>query len=88
MNPVRTCIACRNKDDKKNYIRIVSGNDRVPVLDEKMKENKRGIYICKNHKCVEKCINMINKNKLIVKIDVDYKYLKDLLEKIDSDLSL
>ena len=53
-----------------------------------MKENKRGIYICKNHKCVEKCINMINKNKLIVKIDVDYKSLKDLLEKIDSDLSL
>lgn len=53
--PTRTCIACKNKNDKKNLIRIVKNNDEIK-LDFTGKLNGRGAYICNDINCIEKCI--------------------------------
>lgn len=53
--PTRTCIACKQQNDKKNLLRIVKTEDGA-VLDKTGKSNGRGAYICNDIKCIEKCI--------------------------------
>jgi len=75
----RCCVICRTKDDKSNLFRIVS-NDTVALLDEKQNINSRGIYICKNTKCINNLIKAISKNKFNFKIDINKDSLKNVLE--------
>ncbi len=51
--PQRTCIVCRTKGDKKDFIRIVKTLDGI-VLDKTGKLNGRGAYICNNVDCLTK----------------------------------
>ena len=53
--PTRTCIACKQQNDKKNLLRIVKTEEGA-VLDKTGKSNGRGAYICNDIKCIEKCI--------------------------------
>lgn len=53
--PIRTCIACRKPNDKRNLIRIVKFGEEIK-LDLTGKLNGRGAYICNDINCVEKCI--------------------------------
>ena len=53
--PTRTCIACKQQNDKKNLLRIVKTEDGA-VLDKTGRSNGRGAYICNDIKCIEKCI--------------------------------
>ena len=52
-NPQRTCIACKNINDKKALIRIVRTKEGVFELDSTGRKNGRGAYICKDSKCFE-----------------------------------
>ena len=52
-NPQRTCIACKNVQDKKELIRIVRTKEGVIELDSTGRKNGRGAYICKDVKCFE-----------------------------------
>ena len=54
--PERTCIACNEKKEKKDLIRIVKSQDGVISVDTTGKANGRGAYICKNEQCLEKAI--------------------------------
>lgn len=45
--PVRTCIVCRQTDDKRQLIRIVRGDTSVQI-DPTGKQNGRGAYVCQN----------------------------------------
>lgn len=76
----RTCIACRKKANKYDYIRIVSV-DNEPVIDETGKINSRGIYICKNKECVAKILKSKSLSK-ILKIDVTEIKMKEALAKM------
>lgn len=53
--PERTCAVCRNKDEKRNFIKIVRVNGEI-VLDKEQKINGRGMYVCKNNECIQKAI--------------------------------
>lgn len=55
MTPQRTCIACRNKGDKENFIKIVKNKDGNVAIELDKKLDGRGAYICKNIDCVKKC---------------------------------
>ncbi len=57
--PMRMCVGCRRMKPKGELIRIVRGVNGEPVADEKQKILSRGIYICKD----EKCINTARKRK-------------------------
>ncbi len=44
--PLRTCVACGVKTDKRDLLRIVSGADDKVVVDRSGKLNGRGAYVC------------------------------------------
>ena len=44
------------------------------------------MYICKDKKCIEKAIDMINKNKLSVKIPEDKDSLTNILKNVENEL--
>ena len=44
--PLRTCVSCGVKTDKRNLLRIVSGADDRVVVDRSGRQNGRGAYVC------------------------------------------
>lgn len=79
MNPVRCCSLCKKRNDKINLFRIVADNGSA-ILDEKQNINSRGMYICKNKKCIENFIKAIDKSKFNLKINISYDSLKEILK--------
>ena len=59
MDPIRSCIVCRNKKSKKELFKIVS-KDKKAVYDKNQKINSRSIYICKSHECINKCKKIVS----------------------------
>lgn len=53
--PMRTCVGCRNSFPKDELIRIASYNG-VVNLDILGKSDGRGVYICKDEKCLKKAL--------------------------------
>ncbi len=67
--PQRTCMACNQKKDKKELLRIVKNKNDEILIDEQGKQEGRGAYICKNIDCLEKAIkNKRLENSLEAKI--------------------
>ena len=65
--PQRTCVACRNKYDKRQITRIVrttpnDDGETSVVIDITGKRNGRGAYLCDNPTCWQNAIkrNMLN----------------------------
>ena len=85
MNPTRSCILCRKRNNKDKLFRIVSKNFEA-YLDNTQKINSRGIYICKDINCINKCLKKINNNKLTLKINIDKKSLVCVLENLKKEL--
>lgn len=62
--PIRTCVVCRDKDNKRTLQRIV----RTPtglMVDASGKMNGRGAYLCSNEKCWERAVNTDILNKAL-----------------------
>ncbi len=85
MAPIRSCIICKNKNDKSKFIRIVEDNN-IAIYDKNQNINSRGIYICNNKKCINNCIKLINKNKFSTRININKESLLELLNVIESEL--
>ncbi len=49
--PQRTCIACRQKTDKRRLTRIVRTPEQRVVIDKSGKQNGRGAYVCDQPAC-------------------------------------
>ncbi len=83
MKETRSCIVCRHKRQKSELIRIVKDIGGSAIFDKIQKENKRGVYFCKNPECIRNAIKKIDKNKLNnLKVEMDKQSLKSVLEKI------
>ena len=59
--PQRTCVACREKDDKRSLSRLVmvvddAGNAGIH-LDPTGKKNGRGAYLCQKPACWDKVLD-------------------------------
>ena len=85
MKSCRTCIVCRQKNVKSEFFRIVSKENKA-YYDKTQKENARGIYLCRNINCLEKCIKLIDKNKLNLKVSVDKESLKSIIKDVENEL--
>lgn len=59
--PQRKCIACQDRDAKRDLLRIVKNKEGQIFLDKTGKANGRGAYICN---CVE-CLNKAIKSKAL-----------------------
>ena len=82
MESVRTCIVCRQKGNKDNFIKFVyNKNNEIFIVDD-TRLYGRGAYICKNGDCLSK----LDKNKAFnraYKTQVSeeiYKSLEELKE--------
>ncbi len=53
--PLRMCSVCKQMLPKKELIRIVKTKEGKFFLDNSLKANGRGAYICNNLQCFEKC---------------------------------
>lgn len=49
--PQRTCIACRRKDAKRDYVRLVRTPEGTVEVDPTGKRNGRGAYLCPTRSC-------------------------------------
>ena len=54
--PERTCIVCRTKGSKDNFLKIVKNKNGEFAIEREVRLDGRGAYICKNKECYEKCI--------------------------------
>ncbi len=67
--PQRTCIACRETQEKRTLIRIVRTPEGSVIVDDTGKQNGRGAYLCKQQICWEKGLKgKLLANALKVKI--------------------
>ena len=54
--PQRTCMACQEKKDKRDLVRIVRSPEVEISVDLTGKKPGRGAYICPNLECLNKLI--------------------------------
>ena len=52
--PMRQCMGCRERREKRELIRVVRCTDGSVSLDFSGKLNGRGAYICPNPECLKK----------------------------------
>ena len=62
--PLRTCISCGEKRNKKELIRLVLDRHGRLIKDELGREQGRGAYICKRDSCLEN----LSKHKKLKKV--------------------
>lgn len=51
--PIRTCVACRQTDEKRDLLRVVRQPDGSVAYDPKGKMSGRGAYVCARAACIE-----------------------------------
>ena len=73
----RTCMACNEKKDKYDLIRIVKNKKDEILVDQTGKQEGRGAYICNNIKCLEKVIKT-NRIQKILKTNIDKKIYENI----------
>lgn len=54
--PIRKCVGCQERMEKRNLIRIVHSPEGEFSIDLTGKKPGRGAYICPNIECLEKAI--------------------------------
>lgn len=79
--PQRKCIACQDRDSKKQLIRIVKNKDGQIFLDPSGKANGRGAYICQSSECLKKAIKTKALNKAF-KVEVSNEVYEKLLAEL------
>lgn len=62
--PTRTCMACNEKKEKQELLRVVRNVEGNVEADLTGKKNGRGAYICKS----EDCLNKVIKSKKLERI--------------------
>ena len=54
--PIRTCVACRTKGDKKGLARVVRTPSGEIILDPTGKMPGRGAYLCPSPECLRRAV--------------------------------
>ncbi len=72
--PLRTCVVCRDKDAKRQFVRVVRTPDEGVQIDPTGKRNGRGAYLCTRFSCWERAAtgNALDR-ALKTEIDSDFR---------------
>ena len=54
--PMRQCMGCRERREKRQLIRVVRSPEGEVSLDFSGKKNGRGAYLCPDPQCLKKAI--------------------------------
>lgn len=79
--PKRMCVACREMKEKPQLFRLIKTQGGSVEIDEKGKAGGRGAYVCKDQKCVEKCVKQKSLNRAF-KCEVEGDVIEKLRQKI------
>ena len=79
--PQRKCIACQDRDNKKELIRIVKNKEGQIFLDKTGKANGRGAYICNCSECLKKAIKSKALSRAF-KVEVPDEVYESLMKEI------
>lgn len=76
--PTRTCIACGQSGDKRDFVRVVRSPEGAVSLDESGRAAGRGAYVCRKAQCFERaCTKRMFDSKLRTKVrPEDYEALE------------
>ena len=77
MNPQRTCIVCRTKNEKNNFLKIVKNKNGNISIETDKKLDGRNAYICKNIECAKKCQKTKALNR-VFKTEIDQNLYEDI----------
>lgn len=80
--PMRMCVGCRERRDKRELVRIVRTPEGIVVVDPTGKKSGRGAYICPSLTCLEKVI----KNKGLEKA-LEVTIGQDVVEELREQLA-
>ena len=86
MQPKRCCIACRSRKDKSELFRIVSDESGKAILDRNHNINSRGIYLCKDKKCINSAVKSIEKNRMNLKIKINNESILEVLKELGEEI--
>ena len=65
--PTRTCMACNEKKEKQELLRVVRTVEGNVEADLTGKKNGRGAYICKSADCLNKVIKSKKLERILEK---------------------
>ncbi|MBS6509458.1 MAG: YlxR family protein [Paraclostridium bifermentans] len=82
--PQRKCIACQDRDNKKELIRIVKNKEGHIFLDKTGKSNGRGAYICNCSECLKKAIKS-NALSRAFKMEIPEEVYESLIKEIEDN---
>lgn len=82
--PQRKCIACQDRDNKKELIRIVKNKEGHIFLDKSGKANGRGAYICNCSECLRKAIKSNALNRAF-KMEIPDEVYESLIKEIEDN---
>jgi predicted RNA-binding protein YlxR (DUF448 family) len=68
--PLRTCVACKKRYDKRRLTRIVNSPQEGVIVDLTGKKNGRGAYLCDQSVCWDKAINGTNLLEQALKCEI------------------
>lgn len=82
--PQRKCIACQDRDNKRELIRIVKNKEGQIFLDKTGKANGRGAYICNCSECLKKAIKS-NALSRAFKMEIPEEVYESLIKEIEDN---
>ncbi|WP_130807043.1 RNase P modulator RnpM [Senegalia massiliensis] len=80
--PLRKCIICGERKEKKELIRIVKNKQGDIFIDDKGKANGRGAYICNNSECINRSFENKSLNKTF-KSNISSEVYEELKKEIN-----
>ena len=62
--PQRTCVVCRQKQNKRSLLRLVMDGDQL-MVDPSGKRNGRGAYVCQSANCRQQAVDTMVLNQAL-----------------------
>ena len=81
--PERTCIVCRKKGTKDNFIKVVKNKDNKFSIQKDERLDGRGAYICKSETCVCNCKKLKSLSR-VFKQPVPVEFYEELINEFKS----
>ena len=79
----RTCVACRKKSNKTDFIKVILNKNGNAYIDENKNLDGRGAYICKSAECINKCAKTRALNRSF-KTAISQSLYEELIQKFGS----
>jgi hypothetical protein len=82
--PIRTCVACRSSDEKKELLRLVRTAAGEVAIDPTGKKPGRGAYVCRSAECIAVAVKKKRFERALRTV-VPAKLIEELLKTVQEN---